>query len=283
MIRKVCLTLLAAILLCLAVWIYYLRYPTQRSILLTKLDQVVRVTNEPILDCTHLAARRPLVILALGQSNAANHGQLVSKGNAPVALIADNKCVSGTDPLPGSTGHGASIWARLPSHLSGSHPHRPLVLSVMGIDATSIAEWTDDESPLRQQLVERIKSMKALGLLPTLILWQQGEADARKGTNSQAYGAGLDKLAAILAQAGSDAPIVMAYSTYFCRSAPSNEIRQAIYAKATESRRFKVGPDTDTLKDADLRFNGCHFSDKGLHQAAQLWAAAVSKHEIDLR
>jgi hypothetical protein len=218
------------------------------------------------------------VILALGQSNAANHGEKANAADVPVLLIADNKCILAANPLPGSTGSGGSIWYRLPHYWLTLGRQRPLVLSVMGIDATSIADWTEDKSPLRQHLTDRVKSMKTLGLLPQFILWQQGEADARLGTTSEAYIAGLSKLAIALSQAGSDAPIVMAYSTV-CHSAPNAGIRAAINSKVAQNSRFKIGPDTDTMIDMSSRFDGCHFSAKGLDHAAQLWAAVIAQLE----
>lgn len=113
--------------------------------------------------------------------------------------------------------------------------------------------------------------MKAVNLLPQVILWQQGEADAKLGTTSAAYLAGLDRLEATIALAGADAVIVAALSTV-CRSPPDLAIRAAIVAKAENSHRFQVGPDTDTLSLADSRIDGCHFSAAGLEHAARLWA-----------
>ena len=278
MIRKASLGLLASLVMGSVLWVDGMRNTIKSSPLLDKLDQIVGVSREPVVDCAQIAAQRPLVILVLGQSNAGNHGERTNRTDIPVALIAGNKCIIATEPLAGSTSAGGSIWSRLPRYLLTTELQRPLVLSVMGIDATSIADWTGDKSPLRQRLTDHIKSMKALGMLPKVILWQHGEADARLGTTSEAYGAGLDKLAKALDQAGSDAPIVMAYST-ICRSAPAISIRTAISTKAAHSGRFKVGPDTDTLNDAGSRMDGCHFSALGLDQAAKMWATTIAHLE----
>jgi len=274
MIRKIGFALLAVLVVGATFWILHTRQAVKQTALSAKLDQVVSVTHEPVLDCAQIAAQRPFVILALGQSNAGNHGEPTSPSHAPVMLFADGKCIMGTDPLPGSTGSGGSIWSRLPHNLLTTDLHRPVVLSVMGIDATLVADWTSDQSPLRQRLTDRVKSMKALGLLPQVILWQQGEADSRMGTTGEAYKVGLDRLAAALTQAGSDAPIVTAYSTV-CHSTPAANIRTAITAQSTQKSRFKVGPDTDSLNDATMRFDKCHFSAHGLDHAAALWAKAL--------
>lgn len=269
MIRKISCALLAVLLLGAALWLQLRHQAVKQTALLAKLDQIVKVTREPILDCAEIAAKNPLVILALGQSNAANHGERTKTPQTPVTLIADGKCVMATDPLPGSTGRGGSIWSRLKG---------PLLISVMGIDATSISEWTAEQSPLRQRLATHIATMKTLGLTPKVILWQQGEADAQLGTTAAAYAAELQKLADTLAQAGTDAPIIMALSTV-CRSNANHAIRTAIITQATHNKRFKVGPDTDTLNKDLLRADGCHFSASGLDQAAQLWVTEL-QHEF---
>lgn len=127
--------------------------------------------------------------------------------------------------------------------------------------------------------MEHVKSMKVAGLLPHVILWQQGEADAQRGTTRDVYSSGLDRLEKNLTQAGTDSVIVSALSTV-CRSPPNSAIRASIKAKATNSSRFKVGPDTDTLTDVDSRIDGCHFSSTGLDQAAKLWAREL-QHIFD--
>lgn len=274
--RKVSLGLLAALLLVSGFGLFHWKQNAQGSDLLLKLDQVVRVSNQPQFPCAQIASQHPIVILALGQSNAGNHGSPATEVGASAPLIADQKCIMAIDPLPGSTGQGGSIWHRLAYHLSGFEPYKPVVLSVMGIDATAIADWTDEKSPLREHLVLHLKSMRALGLPPQLVLWQQGEADARLGTSEKAYGAALDRLAAILDQAGSNAPIVMARST-ICRSSPDAGIRAAMESKAAGNLRFQLGPDTDTLVGMSFRRDGCHFSAQGLDLAAQLWAATITR------
>lgn len=277
MIRKISFILLMMFLLASAVGGLYLYEKDGLDSSTGQMAQIVTVANETVVDCAKIAARKPFVILALGQSNAANHGARSDSVKRPVLLFSDGKCIVATDPLPGGTGNGGSVWSRLPDYFRASQTS--VLISVMGIDSTSIAEWTADQSPLKRRLMEHIESMKVAGVLPHVILWQQGEADAQRGTTRDAYGAGLDRLERNLAQAGTDAVIVAALSTV-CRSPPNTAIRAAIKAKATNSSRFQVGPDTDTLIDADSRIDGCHFSSTGLDQAAELWAREL-QHIFD--
>lgn len=250
-----------------------------KAVLEAKLGQIVRPGAQQRVSCASIAAQRPVVVLAIGQSNAANHGVLASGGAQQVALVAEGQCILAADPLPGGTGRGASIWQRVPQYFSRLEPHTPLLMAVIGVDATSIEDWVGENSPLGSRLENQVKSMAALGLLPNLILWQQGGADARLGTTAAAYSAGLDKLLKILDQAGSNAPIVMARSTV-CRSSPYTAVRYAVEAKAANNPRFRLGPDTDTLLGTGLRPDGCHFSAQGLERAAQLWADTILQRSL---
>lgn len=238
-----------------------------------RLEQIVSATGHREISCSEVAAGRPLVLLALGQSNAGNHGSPPSQAAEALTLIAEGKCIKASDPLPGATGTGGSIWQRLPAWLAIQKYPRPVVLSIMAVDATSIADWTHARSPLARRLAAHIADMRRLGLAPDLVLWQQGEADARIGTDGNDYAAGLGRLAALLSEAGSTATIILARSTT-CGSAPSATIRSAIDSTVAGDRRFRLGPDTDTLSGDTFR-NGCHLTAEGIDSAAKMWAAAI--------
>lgn len=248
-----------------------------------RLAQIVAPGTHPI-PCSDVAATRPLVLLALGQSNAGNHGAPSARAAPPVTLIAEGQCLTATDPLPGGTGTGGSIWQRLPALLSAPQGARPVVLSVLSVlavDATSIADWTAAQSPLRERLAAHVAAMRRLDLAPALVLWQHGEADARGGTSAADYAAGLGRLAAALSEAGANAPIVLARST-ICQSAPNGAIRSAIAASVANDRRFRLGPDTDTLSSDAFR-TGCHLTADGLDSAAKMWAATISSEASTIR
>jgi hypothetical protein len=247
---------------------------SENNKLAIKLEKIIRVDGEAIVSCEKLAAQKPIVILALGQSNAANHGARGIDADVPVALIADGKCVMAVDPLPGGTGVGGSIWYRVPRHFAKLEPRRPIVMSVLAVDATSINDWTNEKSLLRERLSQQLKSMQALGLAPNFALWQQGETDASSGTSQADYSAGLDKLAGILDEEKINAPLVLALSTV-CRSEPNAMIRAAIEEKVVSNPRFQLGPDTDYDIHEGLRSKKCHFSSEGLDRAAQLWASTL--------
>jgi lysophospholipase L1-like esterase len=233
--------------------------------------------------CASLRVAKPLVLLVLGQSNAANHGE-IGNLSGPLDMVAAHDkgpatCHRVGDPLPGGTGGGHSVWSRLPAALSQAGLTRPLVVGLLGVDATSIENWTDASSPLPTRMQSLARQMTAAGLAPDLVLWQHGESNARIGTSQDNYARQLHTLAALLQQAGVATPIVLAQSTV-CRSAPNEAIRSAVQSvvasRAKSDRRFLLGPDTDVLSAAHQRRDGCHFSNAGLNAAAAQWAEVLA-------
>lgn len=272
--------LLPAVVACATAVILFERHRQEvyrQAEILSRLQRIVRIGNEPEISCREIVTGRPLVLLALGQSNAANHGAGAKSGAQAVTLVVEGKCVIATDPLPGATGRGGSIWQRLPNALREQAQGKPVVLSILAVEASSIAEWTSRDSALRQRLVEQLAMLRKLGLPPDFVLWQQGEADARLGTSGRDYSRQLDALAAIISEAGVAAPIILARST-ICRSHPAEEIRHAIESKTAAAQRFLLGPDTDLLSGEKFRHDGCHLNIDGLTSAARMWAASISTH-----
>lgn len=220
------------------------------------------------VDCRALLDRQALHLLVLGQSNAGSHGPRAARAEGPVLVEMNGRCYRSGDPLPGTTGDGGSTWARLPPLADG----RPLLLSVIGVDSTRIADWTG-EGALRLHVQSRLRALAAAGMQPQLVLWQQGEADARDGTAQQDYAARLAGLRSLLAAQGVKAPLVAALSTY-CPGKDGAAVRAAVKAEAAQGGLL-LGPDTDQLQ-GDLRI-GCHFSGRGLDAAAALWGARLQE------
>jgi hypothetical protein len=265
---------LAALLALIVVAAFWHRQQRDTAALDAVLRGVRQRSTEPELACAQLSAGKPLVLLALGQSNAGNHGELSASSLAAVTLVVDDHCVLAQDPLPGATGNGGSIWRRLPDALARQGVVRPVVLSVFAVDGTAIDAWTDARSPVRQRLEARVMALRKLGLVPGIVLWQHGEADAHAGTGARAYADRLEQLRTLLTDAGVRAPILLARSTT-CRSAADPAVRSAIEAAAAEPTHFALGPDTDLLQGARYRPDSCHFSVEGLNAAAKMWAERV--------
>lgn len=256
-----------------AAWAY--RQHREQNRMDARMALIVPAGAQPRADCAGWARQKPLVLLALGQSNAGNHGTPGAVAEPAVALAVGTACLWADDPLPGATGSGGSIWRRLPAALRPALRGRPVVLSVLALDASSIAEWTQPQGALNRRLGAQVAALKQAGLAPDYVLWQQGEADALKQTGTAAYLHALQRLAAQLDAAGTQAPLLLARSSR-CRSAPDPAIGKALEQAWASSPRFLPGPDTDGLLDDTARSDGCHLNAAGLQRAAQAWADAIA-------
>lgn len=219
-----------------------------------------------------------LVLLVLGQSNAGNHGGELDAdvpGNSlKVAVLSPMGCVKQGDPLPNATGQHHSIWTRIAPALARGGIEREVVLALLAIDSTTIDDWTRVSSPVRAELATLLRTVSDQHLRPVLVLWQQGESDARAGTSSRDYIKRFEKLRRQIRDAGVDAPWMLARSTR-CRNASG----AAIWAAQDELVRtyadLHIGPDLDKLAGPMLRSADCHFTDHGLTAAATAWASSM--------
>ena len=245
-----------------------------------RLSMIMAAPAGSTAPCATVAPAGALVVLALGQSNAANHGVLET-GSPRIALLSAEGCTWATDPLPGATGQGGSVWSRLPTALAKRRGLPPVLLSVLAVDATSVADWTRSESPLRARLQQHLGQMARWGYPPELVLWYQGEADAHLNTPASQYRLGLQALAgALRTAAGSPRKILLAHSTV-CHSEASAALSGAINQLVASDPRFGQGPDLDHGLQRNQRYDGCHLSGAGLARAAELWADAVQIALLD--
>ncbi|MBB3193491.1 sialate O-acetylesterase [Roseateles terrae] len=226
-----------------------------------------------------LAGRMPLVLVAMGQSNAGNHGDLTPQSGRRPALpvLHQGRCVMAQEPLPGGTGSGASLWSTLHQRLNGTWANKPIVWLVIGVESTRLDDWTDARSPLRRVWEREVDAAVATGWPIAGVLWQQGEADALSGTSTEDYAQGLRDLRAMTEARGLPGPWWLARSTLCppgARKHERDEIRAAVKDLVDEpTHGFRAGADTDTLTGS-MR-NGCHFSAEGVEAAAALWQKAL--------
>lgn len=219
---------------------------------------------------------QPVVIVVMGQSNAANHADPISPAAAPVPpmpVLHLGGCGLASSPVPGATGTGGSVWPAVNQALGGRWQGHPIVWAVVAVDGSSIAEWTDPNSALRSYWQTQMDRIKGTRWPVAAVLWQQGEADARDRTAMADYRDALAALRAGVAMRGIDAPWWIARSTY-CPPHDGGQVREAVRELLViPDSGFRAGPDTDTIS-LPLR-NGCHFTAEGTARAAALWAEAL--------
>jgi hypothetical protein len=136
--------------------------------------QITKATDGTVVSCDDVAKQHPLVLLALGQSNAGNHGEMSPSNPESIIVIGDGKCFVATAPLPGATGNGGSIWVRLPRFLKEEgFKNQPIVMAILAIDDTTINDWTNGQSPLPGLLSAQIETMMQTRTPPDAILWHR--------------------------------------------------------------------------------------------------------------
>lgn len=239
-----------------------------RDSLQFRLSALQTTATEAMRNCASLRAAQPLVLMVLGQSNAANHGEPTLGGSPATWMMDTGICSISSDPLPGATGHGGTPWSLLPQRLAALGFDQPVLIQLLAVDASTINDWVRSDSPLRSRLRQAVARNAESGLQPQFVLWQQGEADARAGTPPDQYRKGLLDLADQLHEQGLDAPIVLALSTV-CNSPPHVGLRTNLLALPQTDPRFKAGPDTDQVQS---RRDGCHWNAAGRQQVAHAWA-----------
>ena len=216
------------------------------------------------------------LIVVLGQSNAASHAE--PGPTDPVTIYRNGACWQVSDPLPGTTGDGASVWSRVAQLARADVPSIDLVLAPLAVQSTQISDWTGT-GELNRALRQHLEDLRqgALQNLPvTAVVWQQGEADAQLGTDAAVYRDQLLALRRLLDQYGIAAPMLVGKSTY-CGDRASAPLQRAVDAAVALVPGLQAGANTDVLGDGYRDVGRCHFNVRGRSAAAQLWWDALRK------
>ena len=220
-----------------------------------------------------LAGKRTMVVLAFGQSNAANGGETPGVGHPATYEFYNGRLYVARDPLLGGDDNGGSVWLRLAAKAVESQDFDAVVLVAIALSATEIARWAPGGS-LHDALIARIRNAQAAGLRFTHLLWHQGESDARMGTDEATYRASFLAMLAAIRKAGADAPVYVAVATRCGKVRGYEPVRNAQIGLRDPAAGILGGPDTDALAFGD-RYDGCHFSNEGMEKAAGLWWEAI--------
>lgn len=227
--------------------------------------------------CQALLDQGAVQVIVMGQSNAGSHGESTppSDPTAPVWLSVGGLCLQQGDPLPGTTGHGASVWSHLSPAWRRLRPTMPIVFTPLAVGDTAIAHWTQP-GPLNALMKQHLLDARSNGLPILAVLWQQGETDMVRGLDASLYIHGLRALRTELLAQRIDAPLLVARSTY-CGHTGTGAIGRALSREQASLALTGVlpGPDFDVLQRPYRDAQGCHFNQMGLREAARLWAEAL--------
>jgi hypothetical protein len=224
-----------------------------------------------------------VVILALGQSNAANFGESRYTVSCPNVLnFFEGNYYPCADPLKGARGDKGNVWGILGDSLVQLGFAKKVIIAPCAIGGTSIQTWKPGGSN-NYLIVETINYLKAKGLTITHVLWHQGESNntstlplVQRQTLGNQYRSDFLSLVAQLRSLDVDAPVFPAIATR-CAQEPDTVLQRVQRNLADEASGIFNGPDTDALGD-EYRFDGCHFSTNGLKAHSALWNGILRAH-----
>lgn len=258
-----------------------------RPVLATNLGPEIEVdTAEPWVPWRHLWADPDCAIfLVLGQSNAANHGEVRYAAEREVYSLdfLRMRCTRAADPLAGASGTGGSIWPRLGDRLIEKGLCRRVLFVPLAFEGSFITHWIPGGPMHNRTALALSRLRKELGspaLAFSAVLWQQGEAEASSTKMSaRAYKMHFHDIVGDLRAGGVFAPVFPAVATT-CEAGGRPQlniaaIREAQLGLAEPAGGIFAGPDTDSL-GAEFRFDSCHFSGPGLDRCAALWCDVLS-------
>jgi hypothetical protein len=217
------------------------------------------------------------VIVIHGQSNAGNYGSSRYAAREAVDNFdpATGKCFAAVDPLLGADGAGGNFATRLGDILIQSGRYNRVILVPIAAGAASLSALNNEHAG---RIDNVILKLKAAGLVPTHLLFQQGEKDAMLTTTQDQYVSLLRELVARFRAAGFDAPFYVSQSTKCDAVDPKNTVAvRAAQQSATDGPlNIRRGPDTDTIGNEGRNpHDGCHLNELGMLANAALWAAFI--------
>jgi len=247
-------------------------------------------TTERVQVACHSEAAREIVLLTFGQSISSNSGEAAYKprGNAINFNHNDGHCYVATDPLLGADiredSHVGSIWGYLCDELLATGRWDSCIIAPIAQSSTRVTDWAPG-GWANHLIRETVEGLSANGLVPSAILWGQGEDDASIHADPAAYQEHFNEMAASI-RSFSTAPILVAVET-ICY--PKNQlvdtdkdtsvakwigqeaIQRAQRAVVNHDIGIFPGPDLDFITGEVGRWDGCHLSTYGLKAAAAQW------------
>jgi Carbohydrate esterase, sialic acid-specific acetylesterase len=232
-------------------------------------------SERTVVPCTDGGPIRPLVIVTLGQSNAANHGRglYTPKHRVDNFNLYDGKCYKAVEPLLGPSGQGGNFATRLADMLIERRLADRVVIAPMAMGGTSVEQWAH-EGLFNRRIPASIRRLYDAGLSPDYILWHQGEGNAANGdSGGRQYRKNLLEVVASFRAYSINAPFFVALASR-CGPAPhpnAVNVRDGQRTAAIGQLGIFVGPDTDLIGQ-EHRYDNCHMSESGLALHAAAWA-----------
>jgi len=216
------------------------------------------------------------IILAIGQSNSANHGEKKWKTKYPneVFHYFNGKCYRAESPIIGASGEEGEFLTPMADQLIASKKFKKIILLSSGIGGTSILRW-QATGDLNQMLLNTLAKVPKKFHL-THVIWHQGESDFSLKTTSIQYTKSFNSLLKTLENMNIKVPVYIAIAS---KCDPQwyeeNPIAHAQLSLIDQEKIF-LGANTDSLLlNSDRKNDQCHFSESGQLKTATSFANAI--------
>ena len=225
-----------------------------------------------------------VVIMVMGQSNAANAGEgLFQSPCSNTQNFYQGNLFPLHDPLLGANGQGGSVWSRLAFRLIEQGFAKEIIIAPVAIGGTSIEQWIPGGN-LHYLITETVNSLTAANLKVDYVLWHQGESNntvlnpsVSSSQNALNYKNNFMLLVQSLRNKGISSPIFPAITSR-CGALPiDTELQAAQLSLANDTLGIYNGPNTDIL-GLEYRYDECHFNEEGLNVHALLWLDILLQH-----
>lgn len=230
---------------------------------------------------TNQPTNQKIVLLVLGQSNAANYGnELFSSNCNKTYNFYQGNLFPLKDPLMGASGEGGSVWSRLANLLIENNFSKEIIIAPAAVGGTAIEQWIPGGS-LNHLISETVNDLHTSNHEITHVLWHQGESNHSALSpntsdiqNALNYKNNFNILVDYLRDLNVNSPIFIAQATRCGSRSIDIDLQNAQFELANDSLKIYNGPNTDLLGN-EYRYDNCHFNAKGLNEHARLWADII--------
>lgn len=231
------------------------------------------------VSCAPVPGERTAVIIVVGQSLAANtvNGAYVPTHSQNQQLnIYDGKCYQAKGKALGIQGAQVS-WAgsRLGDILLDRDLYDRVVMVPMAIGGTYASEWANTATkPFLGRRFGNVACMlQSAGLIPTHVIWMQGENDNYSHTTQAAYTASLQEIIGNIRGTGITASILVNVESWLSgvTYAPVRNAQMSVVG----SNGVIQGANMDSLNNT-YRYDGTHLNSTGAMAASNLLADIIA-------
>jgi hypothetical protein len=230
--------------------------------------------------CRKSDERKTLVVVTLGQSNAANTGtgRYTATRDVLNFNLYDSQCYLAADPLLGTSNGDGNFATRLGDILIARGVADRIILAPIAMGGSTVEQWAH-EGVFNRRVRVLIRRLHDAALTPDYILWHQGEANIGIGDiGGRQYRKNLLEVVHTFRQYGISAPFFIALATQCGTPRENPEVIRSGQRGAVNSQISTfLGPDTDLI-GPEHRFDACHMNESGLELHAKAWADAITNH-----